>query len=71
MKSSKFNKMYDMYNSINDMDMKVFNIYHDWMYDVLQESYDVEDDDDDYSDKLFNRMKSLQLSAKHMNDAIG
>ena len=69
--NKKFEKMHGMYNSINYMDMKVFNIYHDWMLDIIDIARVVMDDEDEsYFDKLYNQMLDLSKSAELMDRAI-
>lgn len=71
--NKKFEKMHDMYSSLDSMHEKVFDIYHDWMLDILNEARQVKDDeheDEPYFDKLYSQMQDLSKSAELMNRAI-
>jgi hypothetical protein len=63
-------KMYDMYRSLDDMEMKVFDIYHDWMLSVLDEAREEASDVHGNISSQFNRMSLLHASAKAMNEAM-
>jgi deoxyadenosine/deoxycytidine kinase len=69
--NKKFEKMHDMYSSLDSMHEKVFYIYHDWMLDIINIARVVMDDEDEsYFDKLYNQMLDLSKSAELMNRAI-
>jgi len=63
-------KAYKMYKQLDAMHFNVFDIYHDMMYDSMQQIDYMLDDEDDYSSEIaleIEKMKNMIKSAEYMN----
>lgn len=66
-------KAYKMYKQLNYMSSKVFDIYHDHMYDIMGQIRCLSDEDN-CEDELkveLDKMSNLLKSAQYMNKAYG